>query len=73
MKRTAGTGYEIRIRGRLDTSWSEWFNGCAVTYPSADETLLTGCVTDQAALQGLLTKIWNLGLSVISVRAIDSS
>lgn len=59
---------EIRIGGHLDRCWSDWFGGFAITYPAAGETLLSGRVADQAALQGLLAKIWALGLSLLSVQ-----
>lgn len=72
MKHKAGATYEIWVRGRLDSCWSDWFEGMAITYPSAEETLLCGRVTDQAALQGLLAKIWNLGLSVLAMQQLDS-
>lgn len=71
MKRKAGTAYEIRVGGRLDPCWSGWFDGFTITYPSDAETLLSGRVADQAALQGPLTKIRGLGLSVLSMQQIE--
>lgn len=72
MERKAGTPYEIRVRGRLDPCWSDWFDGFSITYPSAEDTLLSGRIVDQAALQGLLTKVWDLGLSVLVVQPKES-
>jgi hypothetical protein len=62
--------YEIRIRGCLDTLWADWFDGFVISYPTLDETLLVGRVTDQAALYGLLAKIHNLGLPLLSLRRL---
>jgi hypothetical protein len=58
--------YQIRLKGNLDSSWSEWFDGFAITQQNG-ETLLKGQVIDQAALHGILAKINDLGLSIISV------
>ena len=64
--------YRIRVKGTLDRKWSEWFNGLTITPQGNDETLLTGPVADQAALHGLLAKIRDLGLPLLSVvRAED--
>ena len=57
--------YIIEVEGRLDQSWSGWFSGLAVTYEDGVSTL-TGHVADQAALRGILTKIWDLNLTLIS-------
>jgi hypothetical protein len=59
--------YEIRIKGRLDRRWAEWFEGMVITPEDDGETLLTGQVADQAALHGLLRKVRDLGLPLISV------
>jgi hypothetical protein len=64
----AGKGYEITVRGVLDREWSEWFDGMAIAYPGGDRTRLVGPVVDQAALYGLLCKIHDLGLVLISVQ-----
>ena len=61
------TTYQIKIQGHLDEYWSEWFDDLAVTYDEQDDTILTGQVTDQAALHGLLKKVRDLGLPLISV------
>ncbi len=57
----------IRVKGHLDPEWSEWLNGLTITHPKPHETLLAGFVTDQAALYGLLSKLRDLGLALISV------
>ncbi len=59
--------YEIRIQGHLAPYWSETFDGMQVTLTEGGETLLTGEVADQAALHGLLAKIRDLNLTLISV------
>ena len=59
--------YEIKIRGHLDPRWSEWFAGLKLTRLEGDVTLLSGMVPDQAALHGLLERIRDLNLTLISV------
>ena len=60
--------YSIRVKGCLDDSWSEWFDGLTITADlDCRETVLSGEVTDQAALHGLLNKIRNLGLQLIDL------
>jgi hypothetical protein len=58
--------YRIHVKGRLDHKWEDWFNGFEISYTNGD-TFLTGIVPDQAALHGILAKINDLGLSLISV------
>ena len=62
--------YEIRIKGHLDDQWTGWFEGLTLTFEETGDTLLTGLVTDQAALQGLLKKVRDLGMPLISVNPI---
>jgi 8-oxo-dGTP diphosphatase len=59
---------EIVIAGQISEQWSEWFEGLDISYPFPTHTALTGQVVDQAALHGLLSRLWDLGLSLISVR-----
>jgi hypothetical protein len=59
--------YEIRIRGHLDLRWSDWFAGLELTHLAGDETLLSGPLPDQAALHGLLERIRDLNITLISV------
>jgi hypothetical protein len=60
--------FEIRIKGHIDEHWSDWFAGLEITHPEQDETVLTGAVNDQAALYGLLAKLRDLGLALVSVK-----
>ena len=62
--------YHITVKGKLDPKWSDWFDGFTLTQQGNDETLLTGQVTDQPALHGLLAKIRDLGLPLLSVKRI---
>jgi hypothetical protein len=62
--------YEIRVAAVLDVRWAAWFNGLQVSAHGA-ETVISGLVTDQAALHGLLIKVRDLGLCLISVRRLD--
>ena len=58
--------YEIRIKGHLGPQWADWFGGLAITLEDNGDTLLTGPVVDQAALHGLLRKVRDLGMPLIS-------
>ncbi|HKZ85922.1 MAG TPA: hypothetical protein VJ793_19980 [Anaerolineae bacterium] len=58
---------EIRVKGRIDERWSEWFADLTLTHAEGNETVLTGQVVDQATLYGLLTRLRDLGLQLISV------
>jgi hypothetical protein len=59
--------YEIRIEGHLEKRWADWFEGLTITALDNGETLLTGSVVDQAALYGLLRKVRDLGMPLLSV------
>jgi hypothetical protein len=58
--------YRIEVEGQLDKSWSGWFSGMTLTFQD-DVSTLTGPLADQAALRGLLSKIWDLNLTLVSV------
>ncbi len=63
--------YEIRLKGQLDPRWAAWFDGLSLTYERDGTTLLAGPVADQAALHGLLQKVRDLGLPLLSVTCLD--
>jgi hypothetical protein len=62
--------YEIRVKGHLDTRWAAWFDGLSLTHGGDGTTIIQGPVADQAALHGLLQKIRDLGLPLISVNHV---
>ena len=62
--------YEIRVKGNLDPQWADWFDGFTLITQENDETLLTGQVVDQPALHGLLARIRDLGLPLLSVQQV---
>lgn len=68
--------YQIKIMGKLDERWAEWFDGMSIAYGTEDDgafvTTLTGTVVDQAALHGLLIRIRDLNLRLVSVVGINS-
>jgi len=63
--------YQIIVSGHLDLKWQDWFDGFTITHHDINETRLTGKVTDQAALHGLLAKIRDLGLCLLSVSRVE--
>ena len=62
--------YQIRIKDHLSREWADWFGGLAVTLEENGDTLLTGPVIDQAALYGLLRKVRDLGMALVSVNPV---
>ena len=63
--------YEIRLQGQLDDRWTEWFEGMTIKLEEDGDTLLTGLVVDQAALHGLLKKVRDVGLPLVSVMSVE--
>jgi hypothetical protein len=64
--------YSFRVQGHLDQERSGWFDGLAITHTTDGETILSGPITDQAALHGVLAKIRDLGLSLLEVKQDNS-
>jgi hypothetical protein len=64
--------YQIRIKGHLGCEWADWFEGLTIALEEDGDTLLTGLVVDQAALYGLLKKVRDLGMSLLSVNRVQS-
>lgn len=63
--------YQIRIKGHLGSQWTDWFGGLTITLEDNGDTLLTGPVVDQAALYGLLRKVRDSGMSLVSVHRVE--
>jgi hypothetical protein len=63
--------YEIRLKGHLDDRWAGWFGGLTITLEEDGDTLLTGPVIDQAALHGLLKRVRDLGMPLLSVNFVS--
>lgn len=68
---TTLTFYQIKVKGHLDPHWSEWFDGLTISHEANGETVLAGPVMDQAALHGLLLKIRDLNLTLLSVQRVE--
>jgi hypothetical protein len=68
---TAVPRYEIRLRGRLDESWSGWLGGLDLRVTPAGETIASGPIQDQAALHGLLERIRDMGIELLTLRRVD--
>jgi hypothetical protein len=62
--------YQIKVKGQLSAGWCAWFDGMTITQDATGATLLTGPVADQAALHGLLRKVRDLGLTLLSVAPV---
>jgi hypothetical protein len=62
---------EIRVKGQIDEHWSDWFEDLTITHTDQDETILSGTVVDQSALYGLLAKLRDLGLPLLSVNRVE--
>jgi hypothetical protein len=63
--------YQIRIEGHLGSQWTDWFGGLTITLEDTGDTLLTGPVVDQAALHGLLRKVRDVGIPLLSVSSVE--
>ena len=70
--RTPSAGYEIRVEGVLDQRWTTWFEGLEIASDHS-QTVISGPVPDQAALHGLLNRVCDLGLVIVSVRRLELS
>ena len=64
--------YQIRLKGHLEARWVKWFDGLTITLNENGVTLLTGPVADQAALHGLLKKVRDLGLPLLSINSVET-
>lgn len=65
--------YEIRVQGRLDQRWSNWFDGLTLSYEGEDITVLRGSLVDEAALHGMLIKVRDLALPLLAVSRVPDS
>ena len=71
LDRGRSTVYQIRVKGHLGRQWTEWFGGLTISPEANGDTFLTGPVVDQAALHGLLKKVRDLGMTLVSVNSVD--
>jgi hypothetical protein len=62
--------YEIRVQGQLDRQWADWFAGFTISYDTDDSTILRGSIVDQAALHGVLIRVRDLSLTLLSVNQV---
>lgn len=69
--RAAGEYYQIRVRGRLDPLWTDWFEGLTITHETNGDTTLSGRVADQAMLYGLISRACDLGLTLLAVTWVE--
>ena len=65
--------YQIRVKSHLGSDWTDWFEGLTITLEEDGDTVLTGPVVDQAALHGLLKKVRDLGMPLVSVNPVEPS
>ena len=72
MDQDTSRNYQIKIEGHLGPQWTDWFGGLTITLEDNGNTLLTGPVVDQAALHGLLKKVRDLGMPLVSVIPVES-
>jgi hypothetical protein len=70
-KRHEAGRYEIRLKGHLDPRWAAWFDGLSLTTKSDGTTVIHGLIADQAALHGLLQKVRDVGLPLVSVTQVE--
>jgi hypothetical protein len=71
LDRSESGRYEVRLTGQLDAHWTAWFDGLTVSYENDGTTVISGQIVDQAALHGLLQRVRDLGLPLISVRKVE--
>jgi hypothetical protein len=65
------TMFHIRVKGHLDDAWADWFEGLAISNQENGESVLSGRLPDQSAIYGILNRLGNLGLTLISVKSIE--
>jgi hypothetical protein len=70
MDTTVHPWYQIRVKGHLDPAWSAWFDGLTITHDADGATTLKGPVVDQAALYGLISRVRDLGLTLLAVNRV---